>query len=69
MKHPLRWFALRWFDAHWRTRICFVLAGTIFVLSQFLAAGPPPTRENVTVRGTGSILAETQGGEARASLD
>ena len=36
MRNPLRSI-----DASWRNRICFVLVGAIFVLSQFVAVTPP----------------------------
>ncbi len=47
---------LRWFDAHWRTRICFVLVGAIFVLSQFIVARAPPARDDMAfARDSGSV--------------
>ena len=58
MRHPL----LR-IDAPWRARICFVLAGTIFVLSQFIAAGPPPGRDDGPASGMDSVPAEIEIGE------
>ncbi len=57
------------FDIQWRPRLCFVLAGTIFVLSQYIAAGPPPGREEVAARDTAAVLAETDNGEAGTALD
>jgi hypothetical protein len=56
-------------DTPWRARICFVLAGAIFVLSQFIAAMPPPGQDDDAGRSTGSILAETDSDEAGAALD
>jgi len=58
MRHP----QLR-IDAPWRARICFVLAGTIFVLSQFIAAGPPPGRHDITANPAGTVPAQIEIGE------
>jgi len=63
MRHP----RLR-IGASWQARICFVLAGTIFVLSQFIAAGPPPGRDDRTALGMDSIP-ETESGETGTTLD
>jgi hypothetical protein len=64
MRHPL----LR-IDAPWRARICFVLAGTIFVLSQFVAAGPPPGRDEGSAHGMDWVLAEQESAEVGTALD
>ncbi|MGE0037004.1 MAG: hypothetical protein AB7S93_15305 [Xanthobacteraceae bacterium] len=64
MRHP----RLR-IGASWQARICFVLAGAIFVLSQFIAAGSPPGRDDRTARGMDSILAETESGETGTTVD
>jgi hypothetical protein len=33
---------LKQLGSNWRTQICFLLAGVIFVLCQFLVSGSPP---------------------------
>jgi hypothetical protein len=63
MRHPL----LR-IDAPWRARICFVLAGTIFVLSQFVAAGPPPGRDDAS-SGSDSVASEIEIGDVGVAPD
>ena len=47
----------QWRDPQWRTRICCVLAGAIFVASQFAVAGAPPRSDDPAAKiGRGDLL-------------
>jgi hypothetical protein len=70
MRHPIRRF-----DATWQTRICFVLAGAIFMLSQFIVAAPQPANDDparndvVIARGADSAIAANERDDARVTLE
>jgi hypothetical protein len=50
MRNPVRLI-----DAQWRVRICSVLVGAIFVMSQFVTAPPPVSDDVKTARTAASM--------------